>query len=124
MWRPRKAWLSLTPEPERELPEAIATLRAGGPPSAAEVARERERAERLVLRGSRRQWMRWLRETRRLAAENRDAAGSSSARGLALDVLENHHALMLGLPGGPDRGADEERALVAQLKRRPDRGEP
>jgi hypothetical protein len=117
MWRTRKAWLSITPEPERELPEAIATLRAGGVPSAAEVERERRRAEQLVLHGSRREWMRWLRETRRLAAENRDAAGASDARGVALDVLENHHALMLGLPGGPGPGADEERALVAQLKR-------
>ena len=39
-----RAWLSLTPEPERELPDAIATLRAGGRPTAEQIAAERERA--------------------------------------------------------------------------------
>ena len=48
--RPNDAWLSLTPESERELPETVATLRADGRPPPAAVERERERVERLVVR--------------------------------------------------------------------------
>src|SRR5256885_946596 len=36
-----QSWLSVTPEPERELPAALATLRCGGVPSAAAVGEER-----------------------------------------------------------------------------------
>ena len=57
-----RAWLSITPEPERELPEAVATLSCGGVPPADAVARERERVERLVLHGSTRQWLAYLHE--------------------------------------------------------------
>ena len=56
----RAPWLSVTPEPERELPEAVATLACGGVPPADAVARERERVERLVLHGSKRQWLAYL----------------------------------------------------------------
>jgi hypothetical protein len=56
----RHAWLSITPEPEFELPQALATLRAGRAPSAAQVDAERARAERLVLHGSRRAWRAYL----------------------------------------------------------------
>ena len=66
----RHAWLSITPEPELELPEALATLRAGGPPSAAQVELERARAERLVTRGSRRAWRRYLAEALALAGSS------------------------------------------------------
>ncbi|MEU4063867.1 hypothetical protein AB0F25_15775 [Streptomyces wedmorensis] len=62
-------WLGLTPEPERELPAAVAALRASlgtahhPPPGRAELAAaERRRVERLVLRGSRRSWLRYLAE--------------------------------------------------------------
>jgi hypothetical protein len=122
MWGARKAWLSLTPEPERELPAAIATLRAGGPPTPEDVERERRRAERLVLRGSRRGWIRWLRETRQLVAENADAAGSEDARGVALDVIENHHALVLGLPGRPFGDIEAERKELTELSKSRGRG--
>ena len=56
----RASWLSITPEPERELPEAVATLSCGGVPPADAVARERARLERLVLHGSARQWLAYL----------------------------------------------------------------
>ncbi|MFI1978848.1 hypothetical protein [Streptomyces wedmorensis] len=62
-------WLGLTPEPERELPAAVAALRASlgtahhPPPGRAELAAaERRRVERLVLRGSRHSWLRYLAE--------------------------------------------------------------
>ncbi|MEV5972212.1 hypothetical protein [Streptomyces sp. NPDC051921] len=66
-------WLGLTPEPERELPAAVAVLRASlgaaprPPAGPAELATaERRRVERLVLRGSRHSWLRYLAEATRL----------------------------------------------------------
>ncbi len=94
--RTRHAWLSITPEPERELPTAIAALRADGPPSAALIEAERARVERLVTRGSRRAWTRYLAEV----ADTARAAPPSEARDLVLDVIDNHDNLRLGLPGG------------------------
>ena len=109
--RHRDAWLSLTPEPERDLPAAIATLRAGGIPSAEEVGAERARAERLVLRGSRRRWVQWLREAAQLA-DGGSGPEVAEARELVLDVINNHDALELGLPGrprAPSNGAEGEK---------------
>jgi hypothetical protein len=93
---PRNAWLSITPEPERELPAAVAELRDGGPPSAAAVAAEQARVEKLVTRGSRRAWTAYLMEALELAR----AAPPGAARDLVLDVIGNHDNLTLGLPGG------------------------
>jgi hypothetical protein len=95
MHRERKPWLSLTPEPENELPRAIAALRAGDDPAPEAVASERNRVERLVVRGRRRGWRRWMRETRELA--ERGAERQPREARLALDVIENHDALCLGL---------------------------
>lgn len=117
MLRDRRVWLSITPEPERELPRAIATLRAGGAPSAAAVRAERARAERLVLRGSRRRWLAWLAEAERLAERAPGTAAEDGgaepggprtpaerqrleeARSAVLAVVGNHNALLRGLPG-------------------------
>ena len=79
---PRKAWLSITPEPERELPAAVAA--------------EQTRVEKLVTRGSRRAWAAYLMEALELAR----AAPPGAARDLVLDVIDNHDNLNLGLPGG------------------------
>jgi hypothetical protein len=100
----RRDWLSITPEPERVLPRAVATLRAGGPPSKGEVERERERAEKLVLHGSRNSWLAWLEDIEALARRAGAEAGEPSeqleaARREALAVIRNHNALMLGLQG-------------------------
>jgi len=92
----RHVWLSITPEPERELPRAIATLRAGGPPDAALVERETTRAEAIVLRGTRRAWRRYLAEARALAAGADDPA-LAEARNLVEDVVTNHDNLELAL---------------------------
>jgi hypothetical protein len=85
----RQAWLSITPEPERELPEAVAALRPGG-----SVEAERARVERLVTRGSRRAWTAYLAEAASLAR----AAPPGEARSIVLDVIDNHDNLKLGLP--------------------------
>ena len=91
----RHAWLSLTPEPERELPVAIATLRAGGPPP---------RAERLVTRGSRRQWRAYLAEAAELARTAKDDEALAEARAAIDEILENHDNLALGLARRRRRG--------------------
>lgn len=99
-----RTWLSLTPEPERELPDAIATLRAGGRPNADEIAAERERAERLIRRGNRRAWVRWLREARGLAgsrARTNDDPTVAEAVRRATAVIENHDALAQGITPRP-----------------------
>jgi hypothetical protein len=96
----RHAWLSLTPEPERELPVAIATLRAGGPPSGSAVAEERSRVERLVTRANRRAWTGYIAEAAELARAADGDEKVAAARSLVLDVIDNHENLKLGLPGG------------------------
>ena len=97
-WRRDDRWLSLTPEPERLLPEARAILRSGMiPPPGELVERERELAERLVVSGRRAPWDAWLRETSALAAEAEEETQSAGA--LVRDVVANHDALALGLPG-------------------------
>ena len=92
----RHAWLSITPEPELELPEALATLRAGEAPSAGQVALERARAERLVLRGNRRAWQRYLAEALAVACSLEDP-GVAEARAVVEDVVHNHNNLELAL---------------------------
>jgi hypothetical protein len=94
-WRD-ESWLSLTPEPERLLPAARAAIRAGRRPAPdALVAQERAVAERLVLRARRDAWEAWLRETVALAAHAEDEETSALVR----EVVANHDALALGLPG-------------------------
>jgi hypothetical protein len=83
----RHAWLSLTPEPEKELPAAIAALRNGA------VEEEQARMERLILRGSRRAWNTYIADALELARN----APPSAARDLVLDVIDNHDNLKLGL---------------------------
>jgi hypothetical protein len=97
------SWLSLTPEPERWLPEARAVLRSGRtPPPPALLEAERVLAERLVLRARRSRWDAWLRET--VALAERLAGHCPGAAALVHDVVSNHDALALGLPGERGRG--------------------
>jgi hypothetical protein len=98
--RARHAWLSITPEPERELPAAVATLRAGGAPGGPAVEAERRRVERLVTRGSRRAWSAYIADAGALARAASGDGELAEARALVLDVIDNHDKLTLGLPGG------------------------
>jgi hypothetical protein len=110
-----QSWLSVTPEPERELPEALATLRHGAdPPPPEAVADEREQIEKLILRGRQRDWLAYLTQ----ALESTERARQSSnpsvlrARAIVREVIANHHNLLLGLPGrAAERTADERRRL-------------
>jgi hypothetical protein len=119
-WRAAsRAWLSLTPEPERDLPRALATLRAQGPPSDAAVAAEHDRAQELILHGSQQTWLAWLHEALELA-EPEPVAGSPAmarARAVVLDVIENHHGLLQGLPGDAAAAEADRRRLDALLAR-------
>jgi hypothetical protein len=95
----RASWLSITPEPERELPEAVATLTAGHRPAPAAVIAERARIERLILHGGRRRWLAYLHDVVDLiAAEGaHDDPDVTAARERAIKVIANHHNLLLGL---------------------------
>jgi hypothetical protein len=116
----RDAWLSLTPEPERELPASVAVLRAGAPATAEAVESERARMERLVVRARSRAWLEYMREVVDLidnSADNEDPE-VERARAVALEVVRNHHGLLLGLPGrAADSTADERQRLDAAAGR-------
>ncbi len=112
-----RAWLSLTPEPERELPAAIAVLRARAAPGlgSPDFVREAARAEAVVLHGSERAYLAWLAEAARLAgagSTSEDPAVSAAAD-VVRDVVENQAGLLEGLPGGGRRRQAAMRALTA-----------
>ena len=92
----RNEWLSLTPEPERELPQTVATLRADGRAGSAAVEHERARVERLVVRARRGAWLSYLDEVGELIDRtDPDTEGElERARRVALKVLQNHDALL------------------------------
>ena len=115
----RASWLSITPEPERELPEAVATLSCGGVPPADAVARERERLEQLVLHGSARQWLAYLHGVVELIDRSGASADQSEivarARARACAVISNHHNLLLALPGRAAESTAADRARLAAI---------
>ena len=113
----RVPWLSVTPEPERELPAAVATLRAGARATDEAVADETAEIERLILRGSERRWDRYLHGVVELIdarAGDRDPA-VAEAREVAIAVIANHHNLLLALPGRGARRTDTDRRRLSQL---------
>jgi hypothetical protein len=109
-----RAWLALTPEPERELPAAIAVLRAGG--AVPDVSGEIGRAEALVLRGRERAYLAWLCEAAALASEHAgsDDPAVAHAADVVRDIVRNQAGLLLGLPGGGRRRDRAWRALEAR----------
>ncbi|MFE2148226.1 hypothetical protein ACFXA3_42080 [Streptomyces sp. NPDC059456] len=152
--RRRLDWLGLTPEPERELPTAVAALRApfpappspppeappeapagepatgapatGEPATAERAAAERRRVERLVLRGSRHGWLRYLAEVTELVTSVAEGSrpGDRAAALLAAEVVLDHHRMLIGLPGaGYGRTAQDRTALENAVRtlRTPDR---
>jgi hypothetical protein len=114
----RASWLSITPEPERELPEAVATLTAGRRAGPAAVAAEQARIERLILHGSQRRWLAYLHEVVDLIAAEDDSEDPdvAAARVCAAKVIANHHNLLLGLPDdGPIRLTDTDSSRLRAL---------
>ena len=91
----RHVWLSITPEPESELPRAIATLRSGGPPPAAAVERERPgRRHSCSAEAGVPGAATWPRRSRSPGAATTRPA---RRRALVEDVIRNHDNLELGL---------------------------
>jgi hypothetical protein len=112
-----RTWLSITPEPERELPEAIAVLSAGHRVGEDAVCRERLRLQAIVLRRGLRRWLAYLREALELIelrTGDRDP-DVVRARTRARAVLTNHHNLLLGLPGRGASLTTHDRARLAEL---------
>jgi hypothetical protein len=113
----RASWLSVTPEPERELPAAVATLAAGGQPTDEAIASEATRIERLVLQGTQRSWHQYLHEVvelieRRTGDSDPEVA---QAREVAIAVIANHHNLLLALPGRAGRQTETDRRRLSEL---------
>ncbi|MFD8388581.1 hypothetical protein ACFV2N_05065 [Streptomyces sp. NPDC059680] len=122
-------WLGLTPEPEQELPAAVAALRApaAGRPPAALVTAERRRVQRLVLRGTQRGWLRYLSEVTDLVVEAaaRSPASDPGPALVAGEVVLDHHRMLIGLPGAAyTRTATQRRDLERALARLRDRRHP
>lgn len=113
----RDAWLSLTPEPERELPATVAALRARGRSWRGDEARERARVERLVVRARRGAWLSYLSEVVELI--ERSAASDDPevrrARVVAADVVRNHHRLLLGVSGPAAEQTEGERSRLEAI---------
>jgi hypothetical protein len=106
----RLTWLALTPEPERELPAAVACLRGGS------VASEHRRVQRLILHGTARSWRRYLREVcdliRALPPQPAPACRCSAL--LAGEVLLEHHRMLIGLPVPGYRETEADRGFLAE----------
>jgi hypothetical protein len=113
----RPPWLSVTPEPERELPAAVATLRCGGVASAGAVAHEAARIEQLVLRGSERRWDGYLHDVVSLIDQRAGDADPdvARARAVAIAVISNHHNLLLALPGRGAGRTESDRRRLSEL---------
>jgi hypothetical protein len=87
----------------------VATLRANGTPDPGAVDRERERIERMVVRGRQRPWLDYLTDVVTLIESSAATEDPSvlEARAIAIQVVANHHGLLLGLSGrAADRTAD------------------
>ena len=108
------AWLGLTPEPERSLPELLAYLQDD--PSESAVSSEQNRVTDLVLRGTGRRWLRYLDQAAELALDV--AAGSRDGDAeLALTVAQvvlEHDRMLIGLPGSAYYRTAERRRRLAQ----------
>jgi hypothetical protein len=102
------AWLSLTPEPERTLPELLPLLGSG-----TERA-EADRISRIVLRGTSRRWLRHLDRAASIALEIADGRRDGDAE-LALavvDVVLEHDRMLIGLPGRAYHRTEERRTRL------------
>jgi hypothetical protein len=113
----RATWLSITPEPERELPQAVATLTAGRRPDPGAVAAERARIERIVLSRGQRRWLRYLHDVVELVERRTQSADPEIQRAVlrARQVIANHHNLLLGLPGPGARLTAHDRARLEEM---------
>jgi hypothetical protein len=113
----RSVWLSITPEPEAELPAVVATLRSGAAASEPQVAAEAGRIARLITRSGQRSWLRYLHGVLTLVESRAGSADPAVHRAVvrAAAVLSNHHNLLLALPGAGARLTAGDRARLDRL---------
>jgi len=113
----RVPWLSVTPEPERELPAVVATLARGGHPTDEALAAETARIEHLVLHGNQRSWLQYLHHVVELIESRSDDSDPevTQAREVAIAVISNHHNLLLALPGRGARRTEPDRRRLSEL---------
>jgi hypothetical protein len=106
----RAAWLFLTPEVEREVPELMDLLAPNG-------GEERARIERIVAEGDSDRWFAFLRDCR-VRLERAVAAGAddSLCRRLAAVLLEQY-LLAPGVPGLREPNAAEGSRLASIARR-------
>jgi hypothetical protein len=107
------AWLSLTPEPERTLPELLALLDSTSEPV------EADRMSRLVLRGTSRRWLRHLDRAAAVALEVAEGrrAGDPELALAVVDVVLEHDRMLIGLPGRAYQRTEERRRLLRGAQR-------
>jgi hypothetical protein len=113
----RSVWLSITPEPEAELPAVVATLRSGATAGEPQVAAEAGRIARLITRSGQRSWLRYLHGVLTLV-ESRAGSADPAVHGAVVRgaaVLSNHHNLLLALPGAGARLTAGDRARLDRL---------
>ena len=109
--RAATAWLGLTPEPERSLPELLAYLQ-----KESTVSHEQNRVTSLVLRGTGKRWLRYLDRAAQLALDVADGSSDGDAE-LALAVAQvvlDHDRMLIGLPGGAYHRTAERRRRLAE----------
>ncbi len=113
----RVPWLSITPEPERELPAAVATLRCGAAATTAATAEEAAVIEQLVLHGTERHWDSYLHDVVSLIDQRGgdDDPDVAQAREVAIAVISNHHNLLLALPGRGASRTESDRRRLSEL---------
>jgi hypothetical protein len=111
--RAATAWLGLTPEPERSLPELLAHLQDSA------LRSEQGRVTDLVLRGTGRRWLRYLDGAAELAIGVADGSREGDAE-LALAVAHvvlEHDRMLIGLPGDAyHRTAARRRRLAEAIE--------
>ena len=108
--RSATAWLGLTPEPERSLPELLAHLQEST------VALEQNRVTRLVLRGTGRRWLRYLDRAAALALKVADGSrdGDAESALAVAQVVLDHDRMLIGLPGSAYHRTAERRRRLAE----------
>lgn len=109
--RAATAWLGLTPEPERSLPELLAYLR-----KESTVSHERNRVTDLVLRGTSSRWLRYLDRAAQLAFEvaDGDRDGDPELALAVAHVVLDHDRMLIGLPGSAYHRTAERRRRLAE----------
>jgi hypothetical protein len=104
------AWLGLTPEPERSLPELLDFLQGG-----TTLSRERNDVSRLILRGTSRRWLRYLDRAAQVAIDvaGGDRPGDPALALAVAEIVLEHDRMLIGLPGTAYYRTTERRKRLA-----------